>query len=1111
MSKKNSPFSKRTSTSTIVGNLPPDQMHIIITAFSQIGESVQIVQKSKNSNVFALSQHFLGIFEPASGRKIFNEPSFLNILVIKQISEEKGKIKIITDDTNLELDSDDGIEFARFLYRNLSLIHFAHSSQQKPLVYATSNSTFPPFNPPLSLSQIFQFFYSGFLKYNGIEYNHYPVQYFHYLLSNSIPMFDCSRIPQAASECLSSALFSMMSFPNISCFACHDCRFTLAFQAIAQMHAISPKNMSLIHVNNCGADESSFESFCESLKSDQLEKLEYFDISDNLLENDSGLISDLIGDMKCKLSHLGISNCNNNESEAEATLKNLAENKNLRQMKELKIGGFQFTKKSSSYFLSFLQALSDGLTYIDVSFNNAPAAVLTSLLKTKQPLKRLDFQGINFEKGGFNELIALINGTTTLTTLDLSSSTFGETMLGDIIKELAKTRNNCELILDNVIINEITAIDFVRGLMECPFENFAKISIDRSNMKRPTQMLISMLLSQMQKLQEISINDFVEDASEFIVDVLQNTTAKRVNAARNTISNKEAVIESLKNTQVQFIDFSTNELEDSDIIKAMNILRENKKLRSIKVSGNSIEEYETLEFIAQTAEEVPRCTETMFRGCDDFGFDSYPSFEVMSTAVDNNRAKEGLFFESPIEYEGINNCIIKSLGVLMNDINIHNHCILGPSIGLQYPFCHQRSKPISVEPKKLQYGLPIDQISDGNSEEPSQLVAARKKGIFPESEEMEELNDGPFVALSPKPIINAKESSSSDEDNNNNYSDEELDVKQKPPPIDESEMSSDSESDKNAKMFASPKPKKVIMFSDESEDDVKPTPIRKGSNSKRFVEPDSDESDADSVLNTSLIPSFKKEMIDELEENVAQKQKEQTYGTEENKFSTSEIPAKHETLNFETSEYEEESSSEDEKEESESENNSDSTVKKNPAIREFKSIDEEISSSAPAVEIPPPPPQGRQSRIPVLRNKKDASIFSPSMLAFMFAGSPTKESPKKNDSFDQNQFIDSQSDIMKEEPIPSPKQQQPQRNTFMAGTSPKPKPSPKKLTPTRSISPQKKPTPQRNVGPTSPLKLRATSPQKRTPISPKPERKKNDGFLDLIFKPPLLNSDSDSD
>ena len=1102
MNKKNSTISKRKSTSTIVGNLPPDKLHIVVTAFSKIGESVQIVQTSKNSNVFALSQHFLAVFEPVGGRKIFNDPSFFNILVIQQISEKRGIIKIITDDATLELDSDNSLEFARFLYRNISLIHFAHSSQEKPLVYATSNSTFPPFNPPLSLSQIFQFFYSGFLKYNGIEYIHSPVQYFHYLLSNSIPMFDCSRLPETASECLSSALFSMMSFPNISCLACHDCRFTLAFQAIAQMLEISPRNMSLIHVNNCGADESSFESFCESLKSEKLEKLEYLDISDNLLENDSGLISDLIGGMKCKLIHLGISNCNSNGSEAEATLKNLSENKNLRQIKELRIGGLQFTKKSPSYFFSFLKALNGGLTYIDVSNSNAPAAVLTSLLKTKQPLKRLDIQGTDFTKGGFNELIALIKATATLTTIDLSSSTFGETMLGDIIKELAKTRNNCELILNNVISNETTAIDFVRGVMECPFENFAKISIDGSNMKRSTQLLVSLLLSRMQQLQEISINDLVEDSSDFIVDVLLSTTAKRVNAARNTISNKNAVIESLQSTRVQFIDLSTNELEDDDVIKAMDILRESNTIRSIKVSGNNIEEPKTLEYVAQTAEEVPRCTETMFRGCDDFGFDSYPSFEAMSTAVDNNRAKEGLFFESPIEYEGINNCIIKSLGVLMNDINIHNHCILGPSIGLQYPFLDQSSKPIIVEPKKLQYGLPVDQISDGNLDEPSQLVAARKKGLSPESEEIEELNDGPFVALSPKPVIDEKESSSSDdEDNDNKSSDEEPKAKQKPPPIDESEVSSssssksesdsesESESDKKAKKLVSPKPKKAIMFSDESDDDDdKQAPIGKGNNKKKPVDQDSDDSDSDSVLNTSLIPSFNKEMFEELEEKAEQKEKEQSEGTEEDKINTSEIPEKHETLNFETSD--ESSDSEEE-----SENNQDDTVKRNPAIREFKSIDEEISSSAPQFEIPPPQPKGKQSKIPVLRKKKETSIFSPSMLAFMFAGSPSKESPKKDDN------IDSQSDIMKENPEPSPKQQpSPQRGAFKASISPKPKPSPKRLTPTRSISPQKKPTPQKNAGPSPVLKQK-----------PKQERKRNDPVIDLIFKPPLLNSDSNSD
>lgn len=853
-----SPAKFRQRLKNMEKELNEDEMNVVGDLFNDMNEFMQISIvdiSTDEKQVYALSQHFIAKFVKDDKTNQLQLESNINLLEVQEMSLNPDSLNIIAGDTNFTINSTDIVDFAKILYRNLSIIHFAHSQDQKPQVYSYDKSLLPPFNPPLSLAQIFQFFYSSFLCYANLDYAHHPVRYFHYLLSNSIPIFDCSRLPQFVSEHLPSALFSMMSFPNIKGVVCHDTPFQLIYIAILQMLSIAPKNLGLLHVNNCDADTSKFEDFCNVLGSQDFQSLEYIDISDNIIESIQPF-TELIGSLSSPLVHLGLSNCNLNEETTSILIKSLNNNENMENIRELKIGGAVFNKQSLAEFNQFCSKIS--LSFIDISNTNFTDQLLSTLLTTKQPIKKLIMSNCKINEYCYSNLLKLIHSSPTINYLDISSCRFSGSRLGDIISAMGEHKD-CTLILDELLVDDSAAVEIARGFISTQPGFIKKISLRRSNFNESHQKLITSIVKAFQ-LEEISIDNPSEDCQNFVIDLL-NSGIKRLNAQNSISTYSMNVIDSLVTAKCNFVDLSYNNMNDEEINKIVTAIQTNHNLKSVKISGSVIEEKETFEKIVNLYKKYPKCTEMMFKGSDDFGFDNYSYFLEMSEACDQNRANNSMSFEISIDYN-FDEFIKTSNSYLINQ-NIHKHSVIGDSLDLPYPFKDNIEKQKRSSNADIVYGLPCSQIDDGMDDEPSQFVYLQNKNIRFDKLVYNE-NDGPYYAVSPLVQENNKGEKKTflyelETDDEGNYSTEKIEIKPIKHKLPAFDTSSDEDYNDEENMLHVP------QFDDSSE--THPPTAHRDDLIKAIKSDNDDDSDIDEFLNTNQLPDFTAEMFSHLINN----------------------------------------------------------------------------------------------------------------------------------------------------------------------------------------------------------------------------------------------------
>ncbi|EAY11429.1 Leucine Rich Repeat family protein [Trichomonas vaginalis G3] len=938
-----------------------------------------ISSNSDSSNtIYALSQHLILKCFSDDKTKLIQEESTINLLDIQEMQLDESFLRIIAGDNELILKSPNIVDFARLLYRNLSFIHFAHSSEQKPQIQCYDKSLLPPFNPPLSLSQIFQFFYSSFLNYADLPYDHRPVMYFHYLLSNSIPIFDVSRLPQNVSEFLPAALFSMMSFPNIKGFVCHDTPFRVVFVALYQMLSIHPKNLALLHINNCDAETSNFDDFCQVLASKEFPSLEYLDLSDNLINSIQPFV-ELLENCKFPLVHLGISNCNLDEISTKTLFTSLIKNTNLKNISELKIGGAVFTKESLNLFDKFCQITN--LKKLDISGTNFPDQLMNILLNRKQPISHLNISNCQINEYCYSTLLKLISTCDTLTYLDISRCSFSGSRLGNVISAIGQ-RNGSTLILDELLNDDTAAVEIARGFISSPPGNIKKLSLKRCNFTENLQKLISNIVKTF-KVEEVFIDNPSEDCQNFVIELL-SSGVKRLSAV-NTISRYSMnVINNLATSKCEFIDLSYNNMSDDEILKILSAIQINHTLGSVKLSGNNITNEETMKKICETTKKYQKITNLFFNGSDSFDIDNYQYFLDMSASVDSNRAQNNDHFEVCLDYD-ISHLIISSSSYLKGE-NIHTHSTIGEFLGLPYPFSKESFANLNNKIIFKEYQLEMGQIEEEDD------ICSQNVFLQKNNKEIEKisynLNDGPFYPVSLQ-VRTFKQDSDDD------FSTAKMNLqnpKSKLPAFDDSSSSSSSsfqiekieksdDDEKSDKIIKSDNDEKsdnfksnevVIHSIPELDEQIKMIPPIENEKIKDISDDDSNSS-LDDYLNTNQLPEYTANMFANMVENPKQPHERDIKFDEESASESENTGSDEDDHPPKRIDFTQSTDSEEEKinippklqqkpqNNEQIDNNSETRPTEKTSMsstrksyRAYKSLDEEVNLSSEIVDIPPP-------------------------------------------------------------------------------------------------------------------------------------------------------------
>ena len=131
---------------------------------------------------------------------------------------------------------------------------------------------FPPFKPPISPSQAFQFTYNSYCSYFDTSYFHEAVQYYHKNLTTSQGLFDLNQLPLNVIECnLRNPMdfkpfFTTLKYsPYIFGISCSDITHPDLIQSISPLISTT-KTLQIISLPNCNI-ETGMKELSTAIKS----------------------------------------------------------------------------------------------------------------------------------------------------------------------------------------------------------------------------------------------------------------------------------------------------------------------------------------------------------------------------------------------------------------------------------------------------------------------------------------------------------------------------------------------------------------------------------------------------------------------------------------------------------------------------------------------------------------------------------------------------------------------------------------------------------------------------------------------------------------------------
>ncbi|OHT14665.1 hypothetical protein TRFO_14831 [Tritrichomonas foetus] len=426
-------------------------------------------QSEYENSIVALSEHNVTFCSHSffgKGYRLLTNFHFFDIDTLNTVSDDKIEISTSSECKFIIL-SPASTRFARLLLRNFVIANPMLPPGLRFEFTIHDKRYFPPFEPFLSPSQMFQFTYNSYCSYYNLSYFHDVSMYFHRLIKTGTGLFNFNELPLHLTE------FSFNNNINIDnkisdvrpiTSALSHCRFIHGINCegismrdiligVSTVVLFNP-NLRLLRLVDCGAENGCLELSNAMLQSKN-KNIEYWDLSGNKM-TDFARFAAAFGKYKCEsIRSIKLKNCQLQHNDLTILFNSIIENDGCQDLEQVVLSGNILNHESCEDFVQVLNTLPQTkLDLLELGPVDNPMNIIEGLVGYQ--LTQLRIIDSKFSHDSSEALANFVKLSHHIEELDLSGSSFQNNDLPMIINEFIQNQNviNARLKLSRIKMNQ---------------------------------------------------------------------------------------------------------------------------------------------------------------------------------------------------------------------------------------------------------------------------------------------------------------------------------------------------------------------------------------------------------------------------------------------------------------------------------------------------------------------------------------------------------------------------------------------------------------------------------------------------------------------------------
>ncbi|OHT05656.1 hypothetical protein TRFO_05754 [Tritrichomonas foetus] len=642
--------------------------------FAFKSESVRYSKKVQENAIIALSSHFISLFilpQEARKKTISKENlkddinkknvhknsqkqnnendiknyevyEMIHISTIHKITLRSNKSVVIkTDSSNLSISGSKSNKFAQLLYRNYYLSFTLIDPKDEIDVRTDNENLFPEIDLPISLSQIFQFYYFVGCTNNEVKYNHDVVRYIHSLITTRNPILDVSLLPpnfyigKTAKSNLLPLFDTLNTMQTISGVCLYNFECPEVLKTFSSIISYCP-SIKLVHFSNCNATEG-ISDLAKSVAKSKNFGVSFWDFSFNKFK-DFSHFARIIQCSTAPIYYLNLNYCDINSDDAELIFKALSDFEFVDKLQFLSIAKMNlFTEHAFSAFRHFLSV--SNLKYLDLSsVTEETSPILKSLYKENVQLEKLIINNVTLDEGAVYLLVSFLKSTKTLNELSINGADLSADDISTIITTIDENEyiKYMSLHLDDLNLNGKNLSIVLGAFSKCrKLSKFRQLTLSSNSMNENDFNKLYSVLINFKKLHTLKLDDNFDKSMEGIGKQLSQLLNLKSLVNISIAGSRKHRLHSellpflknvIKNGTIEELDVRDNYAKNQAIPLFVQIMSQCVNLSSLKCDGNGLTDIKTL------IEAIPSA-----RNLISFNFPISDCEKFISTHDDMNR------------------------------------------------------------------------------------------------------------------------------------------------------------------------------------------------------------------------------------------------------------------------------------------------------------------------------------------------------------------------------------------------------------------------------------------------------------------------------------------
>lgn len=554
----------------------------------------------------ALSEHLIVLTKKSVVGKSLSEVTMIHLLDLESFSTSSDtQCKLSTAEYTLLIVSPAVLRFARVLIRNYYVITIMFPPDLRFQFKPHDPNAFPPFNPQMSPSQMYQFSYNANCSYYNVTYFHELVQYFHTLVISGNGIADLANLPVHLLEMsmadpidLRPVFAAMMFCPIVFGVMLNDIARPDIIKAIAPL-VVGNMNIQLLSFSNCMAQDGIVE-LSDAIVKNPNTKVSYWDLSKNPFSDIAPFLSALAR-IQSPIFYLDLSFTNMSSEATTILFKAIHSNKNLWEIRYLHIEGASFSNEAVNLFAKHLCSLSSADKAVLKSLNvgnigSKAEILLTALCQYPQPLESLKLVKTSFNKKSHSELIRFLSKSETLRELDVSGTRMSPEMIAAIVATIATNEQITQMSLK---MNDLGLHGSKLTTVLDSFERnnllkWTNLSLDSNGMEVDDLKAFLKKAMRMVNLRGISLGDNftykMKTIDKELVSILElpNLESLSLKGGKHYLKDKfSKLFKELKtNETLRVLDVSYNRIGEKGLEEICDLVETNSSIVEIQIDGS---------------------------------------------------------------------------------------------------------------------------------------------------------------------------------------------------------------------------------------------------------------------------------------------------------------------------------------------------------------------------------------------------------------------------------------------------------------------------------------------------------------------------------------------